>query len=110
MAWRGAATASSPWPSNIATALSTGVDFVRVDLYETATGIKFGELTNYPTGGLARPQPRSFDRWLGADWHPRYTGDAGRQAGQAREAGVAVTSPVPGPHRSASATGCEGER
>lgn len=56
----------------IAAELSRGVDFVRVDLYETGRGIRFGELTNYPTGGLSRPEPESFDRWLGEDWNPHY--------------------------------------
>ena len=32
----------------IARALSDGIDFVRVDLYETNKGVKFGEMTNYP--------------------------------------------------------------
>jgi hypothetical protein len=56
----------------IAQVLSAGADFVRVDLYETRDGIRFGELTNYPTGGHATLHPESFDMWLGEDWHPDY--------------------------------------
>jgi TupA-like ATPgrasp len=56
----------------LAQALSKDTDFIRVDLYVTAKGIKFGELTNYPTGGMLTFEPRSFDVWLGADWMPTY--------------------------------------
>jgi hypothetical protein len=56
----------------IARALSKDTDFIRVDLYVTAKGIKFGELTNYPAGGMRRFEPRSFDLWLGAGWVPTY--------------------------------------
>ena len=56
----------------VAQNLSKGTDFIRVDLYVTSKGIKFGELTNYPTGGKVMLEPRSFDVWLGADWTPQY--------------------------------------
>jgi hypothetical protein len=56
----------------IAEALSKEADFIRVDLYVTAKGVKFGELTNYPAGGKLMFEPRSFDVWLGADWIPAY--------------------------------------
>jgi hypothetical protein len=56
----------------VAEALSRGADFVRVDLYVTTKGIKFGELTNYPEGGMGMFEPASFDTWLGKDWHPHY--------------------------------------
>ena len=62
-----------------AQALSLGVDFVRVDLYDIAGTPYFGELTHYPNKGLSRFDPPSLDRWLGA--HLRlddYAGDRPR--------------------------------
>jgi len=52
----------------IAHALSEGLDFVRVDLYETNKGIRFGEMTNYPEAGSGRFKPSGFDNWLGSKW------------------------------------------
>ncbi len=52
----------------IARKLSAGVDFVRVDLYNIHGRIVFGELTNYPGGGLIRFQPRRWDRIWGDYW------------------------------------------
>ena len=48
-----------------AEALSAGVDFVRVDLYEIDGKAYFGELTNSPNKGLSPFQPPSLDRVLG---------------------------------------------
>ncbi|MEI9907906.1 MAG: ATP-grasp fold amidoligase family protein [Actinomycetota bacterium] len=48
--------------------ISTGIDFVRVDLYSTNQGIKFGELTNYPNAGGDFFRPKEFDYWLGSRW------------------------------------------
>ncbi len=48
-----------------AEALSLGVDFVRVDLYDVEGHVYFGELTNSPNKGLSPFQPRSLDRALG---------------------------------------------
>jgi len=48
-----------------AEALSLGVDFVRVDLYDVAGTPYFGELTHYPNKGLSRFDPPSLDRRLG---------------------------------------------
>ncbi len=56
----------------VAESLSNGVDFVRVDLYETSLGVKFGELTNYPGGGMERFDPESLDFDLGITWQPKY--------------------------------------
>jgi hypothetical protein len=56
----------------IARELSRGVDFIRVDLYETSAGVKFGELTNYPDGGIATFDPPTLDRQFGALWKPDY--------------------------------------
>lgn len=52
--------------------LSHGSDFIRVDLYQTQKGIKFGELTNYPEGGLAAFEPEFFNKKFGSSWNPRY--------------------------------------
>lgn len=57
---------------SVAADLAAGVDFVRVDLYETNNGIKFGELTNYPGGGIEKFDPESLDEHLGASWAQDY--------------------------------------
>jgi hypothetical protein len=56
----------------VSEALAAAVDFVRVDLYETSHGIKFGELTNYPGGGVEEYQPDELGKTLGARWQPSY--------------------------------------
>jgi hypothetical protein len=50
----------------IAEQLSMGVDFVRVDLYDVAGAIYFGELTNSPNKGLCPFRPTSLDAVFGA--------------------------------------------
>lgn len=53
-----------------ASRLGEGIDFARIDLYETAEGIRLGEITLYPEGG-DRNTPTScprFNRWLGSFW------------------------------------------
>jgi hypothetical protein len=52
----------------VATALSRGTDFVRVDLYNLGGRIVFGELTNSPGGGIACFQPPAFDALVGSWW------------------------------------------
>jgi len=52
----------------IAEKLSTGFDFVRVDLYNIKGKIYFGELTFYPAAGLAPFVPRSWDYIFGEKW------------------------------------------
>ncbi len=50
--------------------LGEGLDFVRVDLYETTRGVALGELTLYPEAGRRR-SPSScsrLNRWLGRQW------------------------------------------
>lgn len=42
--------------------------YVRVDLYEIAGVIKFGETTFYPGAGLEVFKPREFDALFGAQW------------------------------------------
>jgi hypothetical protein len=49
-----------------AEALSLGVDFVRVDLYDIDGTPYFGELTHYPNKGLNRFDPPSLDERLGS--------------------------------------------
>ncbi len=63
-----------PRPDNLdemircAQRLADGIDFVRVDLYNVDGRVVFGELTNYPGGGLEDFTPRSFDATVGAWW------------------------------------------
>ena len=50
-----------------AAALAAGFDMLRVDCYEHAGELWFGELTPYPGAGLGRLEPE-LDRLLGATW------------------------------------------
>jgi len=50
---------------HIAAILSQGIPFVRVDLYNIYGRILFGELTFYPSSGLAHFSPPEWDRKLG---------------------------------------------
>lgn len=52
-----------------AAALGAAFEFIRVDLYNVGDRIYFGEFTPYPSGGLARFTPASFDAELGARWN-----------------------------------------
>jgi len=63
----------------IAEALATETDFVRVDLYAIGERIVFGELTNYPEAGNAPLVPAGFDREVGEWWTPprRYAASRG---------------------------------
>ena len=67
-----------PKPNNlfemldVARKLSEGLDFARVDLYETDKGIKFGEVTNYPFGGLSDIEPRELSIHLANAWKQNY--------------------------------------
>jgi len=54
----------------IAEALSSDSDHLRVDLYLTQDRIIFGELTNYHAGGTQRFEPKEFDFKLGSSWQP----------------------------------------
>ena len=58
---------------SVAETLSREVDFLRVDLYETSKGVKFGELTNYPGGGIEKFNPKYLDEKLGSAWKPKYS-------------------------------------
>jgi hypothetical protein len=52
----------------IAERLAAGVDYVRVDLYDVAGRVMFGELTTYPAAGLRGFEPASVDEELGRWW------------------------------------------
>jgi hypothetical protein len=52
----------------VAEKLADGIEFVRVDLYDTPEKIVFGEMTATPGAGLAKFSPPSFDRYLGSFW------------------------------------------
>lgn len=55
---------------NTAEKLGEGIDFVRVDLYNTTRGVVLGEMTIYPEAGmLNRPTvDKFFNNWLGDQW------------------------------------------
>jgi hypothetical protein len=52
----------------IASEIGAAYDFIRVDLYDTDGGVYFGELTPYPTSGMGKFSPPSFDQELGKHW------------------------------------------
>jgi len=53
---------------SLATELSAGFGFVRVDLYNVDGRIYFGELTFTPTAGVMKIQPERWDVELGKKW------------------------------------------
>lgn len=57
-----------PQMMDIATRLSVGLDFVRVDLYNINGDIYFGEFTLTPTSGHLKLRPESWDLKLGRKW------------------------------------------
>jgi hypothetical protein len=58
----------------VAKELSFDIDWVRVDLFITSDSVFVGELTNFPTGGVGRYYPRSFDVSLGKYFDNNDTG------------------------------------
>ena len=52
----------------LAEKLSKPFDYVRVDLYSLKGKVYFGELTHYPTSGINKFEPQSFDFELGSYW------------------------------------------
>lgn len=54
----------------VASRLSEGMDFVRVDLYNLRQKIVVGELTVYPSGGAGQYSPESFFDEAAAGWDP----------------------------------------
>jgi hypothetical protein len=54
----------------IARKLTTEIDFVRLDLYQTDRGVVFGELTNYPEGGAGLTYlPNIPTEWVAPQSH-----------------------------------------
>ena len=53
---------------SIASQLSAGFDFVRIDLYNIDGKIYFGEFTLTPTAGELKLRPESWDLKLGEKW------------------------------------------
>jgi TupA-like ATPgrasp len=51
-----------------ATAMATGFDFLRVDLYVERGQVLLGEVTPYPDGGLKPFRPRQGDLAMGSLW------------------------------------------
>lgn len=62
--------ASLPAMLDVAERLGTGVDFVRIDLYDTTQGVVLGEMTIYPeSGNRGTPTScRHFNQRLGEEW------------------------------------------
>jgi hypothetical protein len=52
----------------LAACLSSGFDFVRVDLYDCLDGVRFGELTFTPRAGKLSFDPQEWDVRLGEYW------------------------------------------
>jgi hypothetical protein len=52
--------------------LSDGIDFVRIDLYALKSRVVFGEMTNYPNGGLKEIWPKNLSIELAKKWVPQY--------------------------------------
>jgi len=63
---------SLPEMLKVAKDLSQGIDFIRVDLYAINGRVIFGELTNYPNGGLVEIRPRSLSINLAKTWIQTY--------------------------------------
>ena len=53
---------------SLAERLGSGLDFLRVDMYNVDGRIVFGEFTNYPGAGLDGLHPRAFDELFGSKW------------------------------------------
>ena len=51
----------------IATILSEGIDFVRIDLYEINNRVYFSEITFYPASGFLPFNPSEADVILGSE-------------------------------------------
>jgi hypothetical protein len=60
---------------SLADRLGSGLDFVRVDMYNLNGRIVFGEFTHYPDAGRVPFNPPEFDEVLGSKWRfpPRYS-------------------------------------
>ena len=56
----------------VAQEISKGIDFIRVDLYAISGRVIFGEMTNYPNGGLVEIWPKSLNIKLAKNWVQNY--------------------------------------
>lgn len=54
----------------VAERLGAGLDFARIDLYDTTDGIVLGEMTIYPQAGVKKSPTTctAFNQWLGNQW------------------------------------------
>jgi TupA-like ATPgrasp len=52
----------------LAEAAGKGIDFVRVDIYDSHRGPIIGEMTCFPEGATGRFSPSHYDDWLGNFW------------------------------------------
>lgn len=48
--------------------LGEGIDFLRMDFYDTTKGVILGEITVYPGGGRLLTSCPVFNKWLGDQW------------------------------------------
>lgn len=53
---------------SIAEAVSQGIDFVRVDIYDSDPSPIIGEMTMHPGGATQHFLPDYYDEWLGSFW------------------------------------------
>jgi hypothetical protein len=56
----------------LAEAISKEIDFLRVDFYITNQGLKFGECTIYPGGGIDEFSPLELNRKIAESWRINY--------------------------------------
>ena len=56
----------------IARDLSSGFDYVRIDLFDTPDGVYFGEITPFHRGGTARIMEPEWEQKLGDLWDQRF--------------------------------------
>jgi hypothetical protein len=57
---------------NYSEAIAHEIDFLRVDFYITNDGVKFGETTIYPGGGVDVFKPLELNRKIGSYWNINY--------------------------------------
>ena len=56
----------------LSSVLAMGIDFIRIDWYDSDQGLKFGELTNYPEGGSADITPVTQSIQWARKWKQAY--------------------------------------
>jgi hypothetical protein len=80
----------------VAERLSKGMDFLRVDLCHLEDGLRFGELTVYPSGAQDRFDPPQWDEIFGRDWQFGRRGPLAFQP-QVEAADAMAPRPLPSP-------------